>query len=143
MIYNFLSAPGFAVNVKTEDETFRLHGGKLIVHGSFLTEAHVVAIVGGRKDLAWANASMWAAELNDDNWGWRIVNGTCAGHVFQLGKGGFRKCDELAMEVDMASAAFAVRNWTITVRGNHVYDRVAGPTPVSYTHLTLPTIYSV
>ena len=124
--YNFFSAPGLAVNVKTEDATFTLHGGELTVDGSFITEAHVVARVGGakRKELL---ASFWASELNDDNWGWRIVNGTCAGHVFQLGKGGFRKCEELAIDVDMASAAFAVRNWTITVRGNHVYDRIAGP----------------
>ena len=86
-----------------------------------------MALVGNAPRLKFANVSFWASELNDDNWGWRIVNGTCAGHVFQLGKGGFRKCEELAMEVDMASAVFAVRNWTITVRGNHVYDHITGP----------------
>ena len=42
--YNFFSAPGLAVNVKTEDATFRLHnlhdkGGTLVVDGSFITEA--------------------------------------------------------------------------------------------------------
>ena len=46
--YAFLSAPGFAVNVRTEDATFTLHGGKLTVHGSFITEAHVVAQMGPR-----------------------------------------------------------------------------------------------
>ena len=30
--YNFFSAPRLSVNVKTEDASFRLHGGKLIVH---------------------------------------------------------------------------------------------------------------
>jgi len=54
------------------------------------------------------------------------VNGTCGGHPFKLGKGGARVCDALAMEVDMASATFALRDWTVTVAGNHVYDRVAG-----------------
>ena len=32
--YNFLSAPGIALNVKTEDSTFKLHDGKLVVEGS-------------------------------------------------------------------------------------------------------------
>ena len=33
-LYNFLSAPGIALNVKTEDSTFKLHDGKLVVEGS-------------------------------------------------------------------------------------------------------------
>jgi len=64
--YNFLSSPGFAVNVKTEespwppprrshnhrlsppvcmhaqDATFKLHNSELTVDGSFITEAHFV-----------------------------------------------------------------------------------------------------
>ena len=42
-LYNFLSAPAFAVNVKTEEAVFRLHNGLLTVNGTFLTEAHFVA----------------------------------------------------------------------------------------------------
>ena len=50
----FLSAPRLAINIKTEDATFRLHnlydkGGTLVVDGSFITEAHLVALVGGVK----------------------------------------------------------------------------------------------
>ena len=37
--YNFFSAPGISVNVKTEDATFTLHNGRLTVDGSFITEA--------------------------------------------------------------------------------------------------------
>ena len=42
--YCFLSAPRLAINVRTEDATFRLHnlydkGGTLVVEGSFITEA--------------------------------------------------------------------------------------------------------
>ena len=42
--YCFLSAPRLAINIKTEDTTFRLHnlydkGGTLVVDGSFITEA--------------------------------------------------------------------------------------------------------
>ena len=43
-LYNFLSAPGLALNVKTEESTFRLNGGKLTVDGTWMTEAHVIAI---------------------------------------------------------------------------------------------------
>ena len=67
-IYNFLSAPNLAVNVKTEAASFKLHGGKLTVDGSFMTEAHIVARVGGTK-RKWANVSFWASKLNDANWG--------------------------------------------------------------------------
>ena len=42
-VYNFLSAPGFSVNVKTEAAVFKIHNGALTVNGSFLTEAHTVA----------------------------------------------------------------------------------------------------
>lgn len=37
--YNFFSAPGISLNVRTEDATFTLHEGKLVVDGSFITEA--------------------------------------------------------------------------------------------------------
>ena len=45
--YAFLSAPGAQVNVKTEDATFKLHDARLVVDGSFITEVHVIAVVGG------------------------------------------------------------------------------------------------
>ena len=48
-LYNFLSAPGLSVNVKTEDAVFKLHGGALTVNGSFLTEAHVTAQLSPQK----------------------------------------------------------------------------------------------
>ena len=76
-IYSFFSAPGVAVNLKTEDATFmlrRLGGGRLTVHGSFITEMHLVARVGlGR--AKWCNASYWASELSENIWGWSIVTG--------------------------------------------------------------------
>ena len=74
-LYNFFSAPGLSVNLKTEDATFpvrRPDGTTLTVDGSFLTEMHLVASVGGDK-RKWANLSYWATELTENNWGWRIV----------------------------------------------------------------------
>ena len=71
--YSFLSAPGLAVNIKTEDAVFRMNGGRLVVHGSFITEAHVVARAAGSK-FAFVNASFWARELREDNWGWQVTD---------------------------------------------------------------------
>lgn len=39
VFYNFFSAPGFGVNIKTEESRFFLHGNKLTVDGTFITEA--------------------------------------------------------------------------------------------------------
>ena len=71
MYYNFFSAPGFAVNVKTEAATFRLRKPQqdLVVDGSFITEVHVVAGGVSLPAWAWANASFWADQLDDFNTG--------------------------------------------------------------------------
>ena len=61
-VYNFLSAPGFSVNVKTEAAVFKIHNGALTVNGSFLTEAHTVARFASQRS---ATASFWASELDD------------------------------------------------------------------------------
>jgi len=124
--YNFLSVPGLSVNVKIEEASFRLHNDKLTVNGSFITEAHLVARLGpGGKTRA--NVSFWASELNEHNWGWRVINGSCGDRAFKLGRGGFRTCEGLDMEVFHSSASFALGDWTISVRGNHVYSRISGP----------------
>ena len=103
------------MNLKTEEAEFTLNRGRLTVNGSFITEAHLVARIGagGRK---WANLSFWASELNEDNWGWKNVNGTCDGRFVKLGKGGAKKCEELSISLGMSSATFTAGNWTATVR---------------------------
>ncbi|EOD12528.1 hypothetical protein EMIHUDRAFT_247406 [Emiliania huxleyi CCMP1516] len=123
--YNFFSAPRLTVNVKTEDASFRLHGGKLIVHGSFLTEAHIVA--SSSNISAPARASFFAHSLNDENWGWNVINGTCKHRHFQFGRSGFKQCGDLRIEMAFSHATFNLGNWTITVRGNHVYSWISGP----------------
>jgi len=94
-LYNFLSAPGLSVNLRTENCTFPLGGEdppRLIVDGSFITEVHLVVRVGANKSK-WANISYWSSELNEDNWGWKVVNGSCDGRRTKLGKGGFKRCE--------------------------------------------------
>ena len=126
-----MSVPGLSVNVKTEEALFKLYnlhdsGGELTVNGSFITEAHLVALVGGAKRKR-AKASFWAAELNELNTGWRVINGTCGGHYFKLGVAGRKSCDEFSIRYDFRTARFDLRNWTVTVRGGHVFDRLSGP----------------
>ena len=94
VLYNFLSTPAFSVNVKVEEAVFTIHDGALTVNGSFLTEAHVAARLsqsGGR-----ATASFWAAQLDTQNSGWEVVNGSCGGRAYKLGRRGTKKCHELA-----------------------------------------------
>ena len=127
-LYNFLSAPGLSVNVKTEEALFKIHDGALTVNGSFLTEAHVVARVYSRYT---AEASFFASQLSDNNWGWSVVNGTCAGRPFRFGKHGGKKCFALEIAMDHSSATFSLPLWTITVHGMRsvprAEDHLAGP----------------
>ena len=102
--------PDLSVNVKTEEAIFTLHGGALKVNGSFLTEAHVTAQLSSRK---LATASFWASELDPNNFGWRVINGTCVGRPFKFGFRGKKECFDLKMAMDHSSATFAFRNWTV------------------------------
>ena len=113
-VYNFLSAPGLSVNVKIEEAVFKLHDGALAVNGSFLTEAHLIGRISPQRQ---ATASFWASELDESNFGWKVVNGTCVGRPYKFGYRGHKKCFDLDMSMDYSSATFAFRNWTVTVHG--------------------------
>ena len=104
-LYAFFSAPGLAVNLKTEEATFQLKRNRLTVHGSFITEVHVAAQVGTREAPMWANFSYWASELHENNYGWQNVNGTCDGFYIQLGRGGYKRCGALDIQVEGARTA--------------------------------------
>ena len=125
--YAFFSAPRLALNVKMENASFRLNGGRLAVHGTFVTEAHMVAVVGGAKGKL-ATVSFWAEALNDFNTGYGFVNGTC-GYFgsFNVQVAHTRRCEEMSIKVRYSSAVFQVRAWAATVRGGYVYDRISGP----------------
>ena len=137
-LYTFFSAPNVAVNLKCENSTFtmlRRRNGRVVatleVDGSFITEAHLTARVGACPDLAqrgssrcvgagkkkWANLSFWAAELRENNWGWRVINGTCGGSAFAIGKGGEKRCEELRVRMAMSQATFETADWSVSVRG--------------------------
>ena len=129
--YCLLSAPRLAINIKTEDATFQLHnlhdkGGTLDVDGSFITEVHVVARVGGRKNKL-CLASFWASEVNEFNTGFNMVNGTCGGGPFFVGTGASKRCEEMLIAVRFSSAEFTIGDWVALVRANWVYGHISGP----------------
>ena len=128
-LYNFFSAPNIAVNLRIQNATFELHhpdGSTLVVDGSFVTEMHLTARVGPTRQV-WANFSFWASELNENNWGYKVINGTCQGRRVRIGKGKSKRCEELTVAVHMAHATFAAGNWSFSVQGRPTYDLIAGP----------------
>ncbi|EOD25868.1 hypothetical protein EMIHUDRAFT_206069 [Emiliania huxleyi CCMP1516] len=117
-------------------------GTALIVDGTFITEVHLVALVGhsGTGDAAagmgagsssprrkWLNVSYWAAELNENNWGWTIVTGYCGGRLFKIGKGGQKVCEDVTVSVRMTTGIISSVDWTVTVQGSPTHA-TRGPT---------------
>ena len=127
-LYNFLSAPDLSVNVKTEEAVFKIHDGALTVNGSFLTEAHFTARMSPQKQ---ATASFFSSELDDNNFGWQTITGTCVGRPFKFGNRGSKRCFGFDISMAYSTARFALGNWTVKVSAMrsvpNANDLVAGP----------------
>ena len=125
--YAFLSTPGLQVNVRTEEATFKSYRDALTIDGSFITEVHVLALVGGEKHKL-ATASFWTSELNEFTTGPNMINGTCGDRgQFFLGTGGHKKCEELEVAIKFSSARFMLPGWTFKVAANRVWGHISGP----------------
>jgi len=127
-LYAFLSAPGLAVNLKTQDATFdvpNIHSSSntLLVDGSFITEVHLIALVGGAKRKL-LRASCLGGEIDENNH--LAVRGDCGGRPFYVKRGGRRTCDELTVRVRHASATISAGNWSVAIKGARSYA-TAGP----------------
>ena len=85
------------------------------VNGKFLTEAHV--LVAEMPHQRRAVASFWASELDAQQQGWQVVNGSCTGRRFKFGRKGRKTCFELEMAMTYSSATFELGGWTMTVHG--------------------------
>ena len=139
-IYSFFSAPGVALNVKTEDATFTPPWWpNTTIDGSYITEAHVIARVGGAK-RKWANVSFIASRLTEYNTGLDFITGSCGGHAFFFGLGTtLRRCEELSIKPHYSSATFEALTTpsppptataTTTTSSSFSHFRcVAGPSP--------------
>ena len=104
---NVAKDPHISFAVKTEDARFVLNNGRLTVDGSFITEVHLVTRVGPRETVKLAKASFWASQLMEENWGWKVINGSCGvvddrdrGRAFTFGARGSKRCYELSIAMD-------------------------------------------
>ena len=118
-----MSAKDISVNIKTENSTFMLKGTK--VHGTFITEAHVV--VRDPQKNKYLNMSYWTSELRENNWGWKMINGTCGGRYFVLGPLAHKDCEETGIRTDYSSVIVHTTEWDVRITSKPVYDRISGP----------------
>ena len=134
-IVSFFSAPGIALNVKTEDATFTPPWWPgTTVDGSYITEAppppsptllplplltvtpahrrmssHAWSRVGGAK-RKWANASFLSSRLTEFNTGPDFITGSCGGHAFSFGLGTkLRRCEEMSIISSRTTRAPSLR----------------------------------
>lgn len=126
-LYNFLSSHDVSINVRIQLAQFRL--GHAIINGSFMTDAHIAM----RTDQGrWFNLSYVSNRLNEFQVSPIIVNGTCAlpgnnKQFIPMGPHRVKECDNLVAQVDYSSLHVDTPEWTISVHGNPVYDRLDGP----------------
>jgi hypothetical protein len=122
-LFNFLSARDLSLNVRTIASDFWLR--KTLVHGTFMTEVHMASLY--RPNHKWANISFWASEVGVNNWGWRMLNGTCGGKPFTLGPMQQKVCEQTLIRTNYSSANIATPEWRIDIRVRQVFGRVSGP----------------
>ena len=68
------------------------------------------------------------ASRSDFNTGQNMITGRCGLRRFFLGPMRSFSCGNLVIQVKHSSATFTTPEWQSTVRGNYVYDHLAGPT---------------
>ena len=122
-LFNFLSTRDVAVNARLRATTFMLNGSE--VHGTFVTEVHMATLDRGLD--RWFNASYWAEEVGEGNWGWKAVNGSCGGVSFPLFPHHTFTCGASSAKTAHSSAVFALPEWEVSVQSRPVYDRIDGP----------------
>lgn len=105
VLYNFLSAPGIALNVKTEDVDFWTKNHSLLVHGSLMTEAHVVT--------PQLQMSYWASKIGDAPVVW--INGTCGGAPFRMGPKQKLTCGDANVTTGYSRACVTTSDWNVSV----------------------------
>jgi len=122
-----LSTQDLLVNVRTSLATFELKGST--VHGSFLTEVHVAWHDAPAR--RWLNASFWAAEVGDHNFGWRAVNLTCGPDPDERVKAMYyntrRACGAATLARGYSSLMVELPEWRVSVTLQLVFGHLEGP----------------
>jgi len=125
--FNRLSTQDVLINARTSLATFELKGST--VHGYFLTEVHLAWHDAPAQ--RWLNASVWAAEVGDHNFGWRAVNSTCGADPDERAKPMYyntrRACGAANMSRGYASLEVELPKWRVSVTSQPVYGRLEGP----------------
>ena len=118
-LFAFVSSTQWALNVRTQFADFRFRDGALLVHGSYITEVHAVA---PRFTL-----SFRAADVNELNFGWSMVTGTCGAARWTLGPYNSTACDGVVAETSYSTLHLRTADWLANVTAQPIYDHVAGP----------------
>lgn len=125
-LWNFLSAQGVSLNVRTRDATFRLRD--TIVHGSFLVDAYILALTHNHR---FANISFTSSRLNENNFAWDAAVMHCQSDrtVRKLLIGPFHGgyCDGVNVSMAYSSMTVDAGDWTIKVAPQPVYEHISGP----------------
>ena len=124
---NLLSTQDLLVNARTSLATFELKGST--VHGSFLTEVHIAWHDAPAQ--RWLNASFWAAEVGDHNFGWRAVNVTCGSEPDARAKAMYyntrRACGAANLSRGYSSLKVELPEWRVSVTPQLVFSLLEGP----------------
>lgn len=116
-LYNFISSPGFAMNVRVHLSDFWLHRRALLVHGSFMTQVHF-----NMRNML--NMTFDAARMNYLNYAWNMLTGVCGKQRFKVGPHGKYECSTVAsVNAEYSSVTVRVDNWVIRVTAQPIYDR--------------------
>jgi len=128
-LYSFVSAPGVAVNVRTNDADFHYKEGKLLVHGSFLSEVHF------NFDNTW-KLTFSALRMNQHNYAWNMVTSWCYLNgtyryrepvPINFGLHGRASCGEYRAVCGYSSMNLTHPDWEFRVASQPVYNWVSGP----------------
>lgn len=127
-MYNFLSAPNVSLNVRIHLSDFWLHDGALLVHGSFMTQAHLR--VG---DIL--NVSFDAARMNDRNFAWDMLRGVCGQRGFKMGPHRVYNCTGAAnLTSDYSSVTMEAASWRVRITSQPIYNRALSAASVAPHH---------
>jgi len=125
--FNMLSTQDLLINVRTSLATFELKGST--VHGSFLTEVHLAWHDAPAQ--RWLNASFWAAEVGEHNFGWRAVNLTCGSDPDERAKAMYyntrRSCGAATLARGYSSLTVELPEWRVSVTPQLVFGHLEGP----------------
>lgn len=120
-IYNFISYPKFSANVRIQSSLFKYKN--ITVDGTFMTEFFVTATTTNGKHVKYSHSALRA---NNQNWGWKMSNGTCDDKLFYTFPHFTFKCDDFKAKVDASSTYISYKNWNIRVQTNNVYGYIKG-----------------